>query len=307
MKYLIGIDGGGTKTKCVVANLKGNPVYETSGGPSNFLVYGFDKVSENIFNLLTDCVKNLNCDFSDLACIVIGTAGAGRKEDAEKLKNHFLEYAKSKNSVIKNFYVESDARIALEGAFSGKPGTILISGTGSIMFGKDTDGDIHRVGGFGRQVGDEGSGYSIGKKGLEAISKFYDGRGKITILSEIVTDHYKINSSEELINAVYGNNFDIASVAEHVINAAKKNDEVCRKIIEEETDELIVHISAMKEKLKLKNMEVCFSGSIIANDNYFSQLLRKKIKERLDDVVIKEPEQPPVMGAILITKALVKK
>ena len=140
MKYLIGIDGGGTKTKCVIANLQGNPVYETSGGPSNFLIHGLDKVSENILNLLTDCVKNLKCDFRDLACIVIGTAGAGRKEDADKLKSHFLKYAKSKNSVIKNLIIESDARIALEGAFSGKPGTILISGTGSIMFGKDTDG-----------------------------------------------------------------------------------------------------------------------------------------------------------------------
>ncbi len=213
MKYLIGIDGGGTKTKCIVANPQGNPVYETSGGPSNFLIHGLDKVSENILNLLTDCVKNLNCDFSDLACIVIGTAGAGRKEDADKLKNHFLKYAKSKNSVIKNFYVESDARIALEGAFSGKPGTILISGTGSIMFGKDVKRKIHRVGGFGRQVGDEGSGYSIGKRGIQAISKFYDRRGEITSLVKFISDNFKINTGEELINAVYKNNLDIASLA----------------------------------------------------------------------------------------------
>ncbi len=123
MKYLIGIDGGGTKTKCVVTDINGNLVYETSGGPSNFLVYGLDKVSENIFNLLNNCIKNLKCDFSDLACVVIGTAGAGRKEDAEKLKKHFTKFAKEKFS-IKNFYVESDARIALEGAFLGKPGSI---------------------------------------------------------------------------------------------------------------------------------------------------------------------------------------
>ncbi len=63
----------------------------------------------------------------------------------------------------------------------------------------------------------------------------------------------------------------------------------------------------MREKLKLKNMKVSFAGSIITNDNHFSQVLRKKIKEKFNDVVIKEPEQPPVMGALLIAKNLVKK
>ena len=142
-------------------------------------------------------------------------------------------------------------------------------------------GDIHRVGGFGRLIGDEGSGYSIGKRGIQAISKFYDGRGKITMLSELVAKHNQINNSEELINAVYKNNFDIASVAEHVIYAAEKNDEVCKKIIDEETDELILHIRTMKEKLKLEILDVYFAGSIITNDNHFSQVLRRKIKEKI--------------------------
>jgi len=302
MKYLIGIDGGGTKTKCIAADLEGHPVYETSGGPSNFLVFGLDRVSETILDLLKECIKNLSCTFNDLACIVIGTAGAGRIEDAEKLENHFLKFAENNNSIIKNFKVVSDARIAFEGAFSGKPGSILISGTGSIIWGKDSEGNIHRVGGFGRFIGDEGSGYSIGKKGLAEVSKFYDGRGKITMLSKLVANHFGINNSEGLIKAVYKNNFNIASVAQYVIYAAKKDDEVCRKIVDEETDELIFYILAMKEKLRLKVLEVSFAGSIITNDNYFSQVLRKKIKERFDDVVIKEPEQPPVIGALLIAK-----
>jgi len=304
MKYLIGIDGGGTKTKYVATDITGKPIYETSGGPSNFLIHGLLKVSENIFNLLTDCIKNLNCDFNDLTCIVLGTAGAGRKEDAEKLKNHLIKFAKGQ---IKKIYVESDARIALEGAFPKKPGSILISGTGSIMLGKDVEGNIHRVGGFGRQIGDEGSGYSIGKKGLEVISKFYDERCKNTSLVKVISDEFKINSDQELINAVYKNNFDIASLAQHVINAAERDDEKCKKIIDEEAEELILHVQAMREKLKLKKMELSFSGSIITNDNYLSKMLRKKITERFNDVLIKEPEQSPVMGAILIAKELVNK
>ncbi|MDO8550823.1 MAG: BadF/BadG/BcrA/BcrD ATPase family protein [Ignavibacteria bacterium] len=302
MKYLIGIDGGGTKTKCKAADSDGKPLYDTIGGPSNFLVYGLDKVTETIFNLLTDCIKNLNCGFEDLAFVVLGTAGAGRKEDTERLEEHFLNYAKSKKDEIKNLKVVSDARIALEGAFPGRPGSILISGTGSIMFGKDSKGYIHRVGGFGRFIGDEGSGYSIGRKGLAELSKFYDGRGKITMLSKLVSNHFGINNSEKLINAVYKNNFDIASVAQQVIYAAKKDDEVCKKIVDEETDELISHIRAMKEKLNQEIMEVSFIGSVITNDNFLSQMLNKKIKERFDDVIVKEAEHQPVMGAVFMAK-----
>jgi N-acetylglucosamine kinase-like BadF-type ATPase len=307
MKYLIGIDGGGTKTKCIAASIEGNPVYESSEGPSNFLVYGLDKVSETIYNLLKDCIKKLNCGFEDLPSVVLGTAGAGRKDDAERLEEHFLNYAKSQKTEIKNFKVVSDARIALEGAFSGRPGSILISGTGSIMFGKDSKGEIHRVGGYGRFIGDEGSGYSIGRKGLAALSKFYDGRGKRTMLSELVSNQFGIEGGEKLINAVYKNNFDIASAAEQVIYAAKKDDEVCKKIVDEETDELISHIKAMKEKLSQKIMEVSFIGSVITNDNFFSQMLNKKIKEKFNDVIVKEPEYQPVMGAVFIVKELVLK
>jgi len=307
MKYLIGIDGGGTKTKCIATDLKSKPLYETIGGPSNFLVYDLNKVSETIFNLLEDCIEKLNCKFEDLAAIVLGTAGAGRKEDAIRLEKHFGNYTMSKNANIKNFKVVSDAIIALEGAFSGKPGSILISGTGSIMYGKDSKGEIHRVGGFGRLIGDEGSGYSIGRKGLANLSKFYDGRGKHTMLSKLVENHFGINNSEKLINAVYKNNFDIASLAQQVIYAAKKDDEVCKKIVDEETGELISHISAMKEKLKQEVMEVSFIGSIITNDNFFSQMLNKKIKERFNDVIVKEAEHQPVMGAVFISRELALK
>jgi N-acetylglucosamine kinase-like BadF-type ATPase len=304
MKYLIGIDGGGTKTKCMATDIKGKSVYETTAGPSNFLVYGLDNVSETIFNLLTNCIKNLNCSFENIAAMVIGTAGAGRKEDAERLEKHFLDFTTSRNARVQNFKVVSDARIALEGAFNGGPGAILISGTGSIILGKNLNGNIHRVGGFGRVIGDEGSGYSIGKKGLTALSRFYDGRNNQTFLSELVFKHFNISNGEELIKEVYSNDFNIASLAEHVIYAAEKDDPVCVKIIDEETDELILHIQTMTKKLEQNTLNLCFGGSIVSTDNFFSRTLRMKIRNKFEDIKITWPEQSPLMGAILIAKEL---
>lgn len=304
MKYLIGIDGGGTKTKCVITDFHLNPLFETTGGPSNFLMQGTDKVAETIFGLIIKCVNNLQIQFSDIAAIVLGTTGGGRRSDAEDLEKAFTHLAAHKKIALNIFRVESDARIALEGAFSGKPGSILIAGTGSIMFGKDKAGNIHRVGGFGRFIGDEGSGFKLGQKGLSAVAKEYDGRAGKTLITDLLREKFNIDSPENLITAIYRNNFDIASVAPLVIDAAEKKDKAAQQIIESETDELILHIDSMKKKLNEKKMFVAFIGSLITNDNFYSFRFREKIMQKFDDVIIKEPENPPEIGAVLMAKQL---
>lgn len=306
MKYLIGIDGGGTKTKCVVTDMAMNKVFECFGGPSNFLILGTEKVSETLLSLLDQAKAALNCEYSDFAAIVLGTTGAGRRNDAESLENAFNAYLAEKGITVNKFRVESDARIALEGAFSGNPGSILIAGTGSIMFGKDAEGVIHRVGGFGRFIGDEGSGYTIGKLGLTEVSKQFDGRGNETLLTKLIADKFGITSPEILITEVYKNNFDIATVAPLVLEAAAQGDEACMKIVENQTDELIAHLASMAKKINCPVVDVSFIGGIISNEHIFSQLFKKKIAEKLPVINIKEQDYPPEMGAIVLAKDLLK-
>lgn len=304
MKYLIGMDGGGTKTKCILTDLDLNPVFETTGGPSNFLMLGNEKVSETILELIKECIENQKISFDDIEAGVLGTTGGGRRSDAESLKNSIYEIAKTKSISLKRFRVESDARIALEGAFSGKPGSILIAGTGSIMFGKDAKGEIHRVGGFGRFLGDEGSGYRIGQRGLNAIAKDFDGRGNKTLMTQLVLDKFSINSPEDLITEIYRNNFDIASAAPIVIEAAEKNDKEAIRIIESESDEMILHIASMRDKLKEKVLFVSLIGSLLTKENYYSYLFKEKVVRKFTDVVIKDAENPPEFGAALLAKQL---
>jgi N-acetylglucosamine kinase-like BadF-type ATPase len=308
MKYILGIDGGGTKTECAaVSSTDLTVIYQCTGGPSNFLIIGIEKASENLFSLLENCRSNLNCEYEDFEIVLLGTTGAGRRSDAERLEAGFKDYLTTKKISLKNFAVESAARIALEGAFSGLPGSILIAGTGSIMFGKDKPGNIHRVGGFGRFIGDQGSGYMIGRKGLIAVSKDFDGRGEETILTGIINENFGISSHEILITEVYKNNFDIASFAPYVINAASEGDSAAVKIIEEETDELIEHITAMKEKIGEDPLHLSFIGGIISNENYYSSLLKKKMVELLLNVRIQKADHPPAMGAVFLAKELIGK
>jgi len=304
MKYIIGIDGGGTKTECAIADLSGKILHRTFGKSSNFLTIGVDAAVENLFELIEGILFKIEADFSNVKMLLIGTAGAGREEDAGVLETKFNDYTMREGIKIKSVKVVSDARIALEGAFSGNAGCILIAGTGSILFGKDKNGYIHRSGGFGRLIGDEGGGHSIGRKGLAAVAKELDGRGKSTLITQQLNKKHNISSAPDLIINVYKNNFEIASAAEIVLSAADKNDAVALQILNEEADELLLHINAVMKKMKSKKLNIAFTGSLIANKNIYSDILREKIADNFPSVKIKEPDNTPVEGAILLAKEM---
>jgi N-acetylglucosamine kinase-like BadF-type ATPase len=305
MKYLIGIDGGGTKTDCAIADLSGKIIYQTVGKPSNFLIIGVKETVANLFAVIEECLFELKGDFSDVKQIVIGVAGAGRKDDAELLEMSFKDYADNEGIHFKGVRVVSDAQVALEGAFPESAGCILIAGTGSILFGKDDKGNIHRVGGFGRLIGDEGSGYRIGRKALNAVSKEIDGRGEKTIITELVNNKIDFGVSDKLVNKVYKEKLDIASIAKIVIEAAEIGDGEANTILSDEADELVLHLKSILNKIPTEKLDVSFTGSLIDNKNFYSELLKKKIKESLLQIRIVTPAFSPVSGAILIAKRII--
>jgi len=304
MKYLIGIDGGGTKTDCAIADLSGKIIRQLSGKPSNFLVIGVEEAIENIFALIEENLFALEGDFADVKQIVIGVAGAGRDDDAFLLEKGFKDYAEQQGVHFKGVKVLSDAHIALEGAFPSSAGCILIAGTGSILFGKDEKGVIHRVGGFGRMIGDEGSGYSIGRKALNAVSKASDGRGEETLISEMLNEKMNSGFSSSIINKVYKEKLDVASVAKIVIKAAQEGDAIAEDILDEQADELVLHIRSLINKILIDNFRVAFSGSLIDNKNFYSDLLRRKIRSTLPNVNVIQAAFPPLGGAIIFAKRL---
>jgi N-acetylglucosamine kinase-like BadF-type ATPase len=305
MDYLIGIDGGGTKTRCLLSDQKLNIIDECIGGGSNFLVAGFEEVNKRLFDLINKCLKKNKLKFKNISAIVLGTAGAGRITDAENLRKSFISFLQKKKINFKNFFVVSDARIALEGAFSGKPGSVLIAGTGSIMFGKDQNGTIHRVGGFGRIIGDEGSGFSVGRKALNAVSKELDGRGEKTLITQFLKKEYKIGTADDLIISVYRKDLDPSTIVPIVIKAASKKDNTANKILYEETDELILHLKTMYKKLNQKILKVSFIGGIIENKNIFSLALKKKIKNELKNITVIKPQKLPAYGALLLANEFI--
>ena len=303
MKYFLGFDGGGTKTKCVLASEDLKVLAENTGGPSNFLIIGSETVAETIVKLTFNCIAQSGISLSEIRGAVIGTTGAGRESDAVKLKEAVLQKFKEEEKEFTDFEIVSDATIALEGAFGGNPGSILIAGTGSIMYGKDSKGNFLRVGGFGKFIGDEGGGNSLGRKGLIAIAKEFDGRGEKTLLSKIAKENFGISDGPTLIKKVYSDKFPMSEFAPFVIDAASKGDEIAKRIIEEESEELILHIKAMQKKMDVSPLQLVLIGSPVTKPGYYSEILKTKIA-RLTNVVLQQSQYPPEIGAIILAKKI---
>ncbi len=305
-QYVIGIDGGGTKTAALLADMNGAVLAEATGGPSNFQMIGVDKAAEVLLGLVVDCLRKVQGEFEDIACVVAGLTGAGRQTDKDRMREGLRFYADQNGRKLGLTIIESDARIALEGAFAGKPGIILIAGTGSIAFAKDVEGVIHRVGGWGRTLGDEGSGYAIGRNGLNAVTNDLDGRGRHTKLTTLVAERFGLVNQERIIAAVYRENFDIASIAPLVLEAASKRDPVCVSLVRAAAVELSAHVRAMIPRVnslrRKKNQKIPLSliGSLAGGNNLLSKTLRRQISATLKQIAVISPKSSPPYGAVLM-------
>jgi len=301
MKYIVGINAGGTKTDYIVTDYALTAKFSSSAPACNLKKAGIDKALKVLENIVDRILSETKINIKDISGICAGFAGAGRSSDAEALKAKFQDLLKEKYNIEMPVIITTDIMITLEGAFNGDEGAVLISGTGSIIYAKDKKDIYYRAGGFGRSIGDEGSGYSIGKKGLATAAKYFDSRGKENKVVNYLKETFNVNSSEDLIKKVYEDNFEPSEFAPYVIKAAEENDEAGRKIIEEEAEELVLHIKAVKnfftDKIKLS-----LSGGVIAADNYFSRLVKEKILYRFPNVEIVEPQRAPEIGAVLLFK-----
>jgi len=310
---VIGIDGGGTKTTAILADSSGVILAEEAGGPSNFQIMGTEKAAGTLFTLMTNLCQSAGHTIGEVHALVAGLTGAGRESDQERLRAAFQEHARKFGVQFGRIRIDSDARVALEGAFEGASGIILISGTGSIAFSKTPEGEILRTGGWGRFIGDEGSGYVIGRDGLTAVSKELDGRGRKTILTAMVADRFGLSNQERIIEQLYKNNFDIASVAPLVIQAATGHDLECERILNRaafELSELVRGLTLRMERATRRprqKIPLSFIGSLLTGESVFPKIVKHKIEFSIPQIVVRKPQGSPPYGAVLMALELLKR
>lgn len=307
---VIGIDGGGTKTSAMLSDSGGIVLAHETGGPSNFQVMGAESAAAALFGLVTNLCQKAGRPIGDVHALVAGLTGAGREPDQERMRTAFQDHARNFGALFPRLRIESDARVALEGAFEGAGGIILIAGTGSIAFGKTPEGEILRTGGWGRFIGDEGSGYVIGRDGLSAVTKELDGRGRKTLLTAMAAEQFGLSNQERIIEQVYKNNFDIAALAPLVIQAAAEHDLECGRIINRaafELSELVRGLVLQMERATRgprQKIPLSFIGSLLTTETVFPSIVKHKIESSLPQVVVRKPLGTPAYGAVLMALTL---
>jgi N-acetylglucosamine kinase-like BadF-type ATPase len=303
---VFGADGGGTKTEGVLATPEGEVLARCHAGASNPNVVGVDESASCVWGLIRECCQSADRMPSEIGAAVLGLAGAGTPAIRDRLLSALRARLNEHQLVLSHLVLEHDARIALEGAFSGRPGVIVIAGTGSVVLAKTPMGEIIRIGGWGRVLGDEGSGYWIGREAVRSLARQFDGREPDGVLRRSIAERFGWRAREAVIVAVYQEEFPLASVAPLVLDACEAGDGSARFILERAADLLIEQLSAAASHVETEaEIGVVFLGGLIDHDTVYGRILAERLRAAVPRAKVHQPERSPSEGAVLMARALV--
>ena len=288
MNYILGVDGGGTKTLALLGDSDGNVLARGVSGASNYNAVGFAAACSALESAIHLARKEYP---GEIAALCLGLAGAGRKEDLERFENWAIDkFPKTKIKVV------NDAEVLLLSDVPSGPALALICGTGSIVYGRTVTGELIRAGGWGYLFGDEGSGYAIGLAALRAVMQAYDKRGSETLLSELVLARYGLSTPPELVPTIYGSESprsELATLSDLVEQAAGRGDSVAIAILEESSRDLARAIAAVYPKLGTSSVPLVITGGTILHGRYLKQAFHRAcLTQRLTFTTVRYVAEP---------------
>lgn len=298
--YICGIDGGGTKTKIVIADLNGKVIDSIIVGPSSIDIVTFEdsvkKISDGIKSLM---VKN-NL-LGKIESIFAGLGGISSEEDINKINsllknNEFM----SKDAIINS---ANDVENAWYSGCNGRASITLIVGTGSVAYGVDELGNTWRSGGINFLEGDYGSSYDLAIRSLRYLAKSFDNRIETSMFMEHLKKEFNIQSFKDLVSVFeeyVPKRTELASYSKLVTEWAIKGDRIALKIVDEGVVELVNMVKAVDKTINLRNKEISIIGSLGNFDSPYRTELHKKIKDYNEKFIIHENDMDPAEGAMKI-------
>ena len=301
-QLILGIDSGGSKTIACLGRMtdSGQPreLGRGAAGPANLQSVERSVVLRNISDAIAAAFAAANVPRCTVASAVLAAAGSDRDEN----RKIFTDWA-NEIALANRFRTVHDAWPVLAAGTPECWGVALISGTGSIAFGRAADGRTARAGGWGFLFGDEGSGYALAVAGLRAAAQAADGRGIPTKLLDAALKHFQIDRPEALVAAVYPMANDrqrIAEMARLVLDMAAANDAAAMAIVDDAARQLAAMVAAVAAKLDTsdKMTPLAITGGILVA----SQMLQKRLVEELQKLNVSVGPiavvSEPVLGAL---------
>ena len=297
MEVILAIDGGGSRTRCLLMDQGGKVVGEATSGPSNHLLVNRRIVERSLTEGIKTSMSNAGLDRKDVVCVSAGLAGVdydgtGASEMEELLGGLGFE----------RLLINGDMVIAHAGALGARAGVVALSGTGSCVLGIGINGERVKVGGWGPIYGDEGSAYRIGEMSLRAAARAYDGRGPATALVQSIPHALGVSDFSETVLRVYVQAMEpreIAALSRVAYETADAGDEVAREIFLRAGDELAESVGAALRQLEFAEMLVSYQGSVLESCCLLRQQFIDQV-QRYGNVVVTPPKFEPLIGAYLL-------
>ncbi|MBX7246351.1 MAG: hypothetical protein K1X53_12715 [Candidatus Sumerlaeaceae bacterium] len=306
-RYVIGVDGGGTKTLGAIAlATDGVVLAQNEVGSTNHHSNPIEFVRGNLEALFNNLLHAVGGKPEDVDMVCLGMAGVDRPEDKPLIRGLVSQFLPSARCEPVN-----DAIIALMGGALKPLGVIVIAGTGSIAFGVNGAGERARAGGWGNVLGDEGSGYAIGLRGLRAAMRSADGRIAPTALKDIILKHFNFDRVEQILGWVkenQGSKAEIAALSRLVFEAHAAGDALATEILQGEAAELVMAVKAIAGKLFPGNNDfpIVVAGGNLRKSKAYFEMFEAGIGKELPGARVLQPQREPVEGAVLYAIELMK-
>ncbi len=300
MRYVVGVDGGGTKTTAVVLGEDLGAVGTATSGASNHRSVGIEPAGANIASAVGDALQVAGVALGDVAAICLCLAGFDTDLDLPVPRRaiHQLGY----DGVV---ILENDVVGAWAGATEAKEGIVIIAGTGSTGLGMNGHGELWRTDGWDYVLGDAGSGYEIGRNGIRIAMRALDGRLPPTLLARELGAAFGVDDAEgmrRLVDSTTFGKFEIASFAVHVSRAADAGDSLARDILARAGADLAEQAVTIVRRLRMEDdgFPVATVGSVFKATPWVTEPFRSAISRVAPRAEFRPPLHPPEVGAAVL-------
>lgn len=293
--HVLGIDAGGTKTVCQLADGEGTVIAESRSTGANLQAVGELQVEKVLYQVMEEALGDRDI-VPDAICL--GIAGVDRPDDAAVV-GAIMKRIGYKARVL----VVNDALVALEAGAPGQPGVVIISGTGSISYGRNAAGQAARSGGWGYVLGDEGSGYWIGRAALRAVLRAADQRGPETMLTPLLLEHFGVTAPQALLHEVYHHNLkpsEIGALATSVHRAFVAGDQAAAGILRSAAGELEGAAVSVARRLDLlaESFTFILSGGIFRAVPWLQEEIGRRLSIAAPHSTTRLLDREPADGAL---------
>ena len=298
MTYIVlGVDGGGSKTRVIIADEHGTKLGEVVG-PGSAARPGEIEHSANVITAaVNDALASVEMMHVMPKVLCLGVAGAATDTERQALWQALVG-----RELAEEVVVHPDYAIALDDAFGDGPGVLLISGTGSAAFGRSPAGATARCGGWGPMCGDEGSGAWIGRKALSVVTASADGREPETALMGAILTAAQVNEPRELVAwAAQATPAVFASLAPVVTSVADAGDLRANALVSLAVEELVLHVRTLSRKLfgdERAATPVALTGGMLRKGSTLRKRLEQRLRSAVPGAQVQSEEVVPARGAV---------